>query len=140
MTPLLDVQALAGGYGSAPILRDINLSVGQGEIVALLGANGAGKSSLLRALSGSLPVCRGTILRQHRPIQRLAPWTRVQVALAHVPEGRHVFPAMTVQENLDVAHLVRRGGTISPDDVFDLFPRLRERQRQAAGSLSGGEQ
>ena len=140
MTALLNVQGLAGGYGSAPILRDINLSVRHGEIVALLGANGAGKTSVLRALSGSLPASEGTILLGDKPIQGLTPWSRVKAGIAHVPEGRHVFPDMTVQENLDVAHLVRRGGDIGPDDVFDLFPRLRERQRQAAGSLSGGEQ
>jgi branched-chain amino acid transport system ATP-binding protein len=139
MTVILEVVGLTGGYTKAPVLRDVTLSVDENEIVGLLGANGAGKTTVLRAISGTLPVCRGDISVDGRPLGRLSPWSRVKRGLAHVPEGRHVFGAMTVGENLDVAALAHRGHA-SRDDVFDLFPRLRERHRQAAGSLSGGEQ
>jgi branched-chain amino acid transport system ATP-binding protein len=139
MSPLLEVSGLTGGYTKAPILRDVNLTVEANEIVGLLGANGAGKTTVLRAISGSLPVCRGDLRLDGRPLARLTPWARVRAGVAHVPEGRHVFRAMTVRENLDVAALVRRG-KVSRDEVLDLFPRLRERERQPAGSLSGGEQ
>ena len=121
------------------VLRGISIQVADGSIVALLGANGAGKTSLLRAIAGALPHCSGDILLDGRPLRSLSPWRRVDAGLAHVPEGRHVFSAMTVRENLDVAGLVKHGG-MHRDEIFDLFPRLRERQSQVAGSLSGGEQ
>jgi branched-chain amino acid transport system ATP-binding protein len=139
MTVILEVVGLTGGYTKAPVLRDVTLSVDENEIVGLLGANGAGKTSVLRAISGTLPVCRGEVAVDGRPLGRMSPWSRVKRGVAHVPEGRHVFGAMTVAENLDVAALAHRIRA-SRDDVFDLFPRLRERHRQAAGSLSGGEQ
>ena len=136
---LLELTGVSGGYTNAPVIRDITLTVGAGEIVGLLGANGAGKTTLLRAIAGGLPEVKGELRLDDRSIARLTPWARVKAGLAHVPEGRHVFPAMTVGENLDVAALAGRG-RVSRDEMFDLFPRLRERQRQAAGSLSGGEQ
>jgi branched-chain amino acid transport system ATP-binding protein len=135
----LEVTGLSGGYTKAPVIRDVHLLVDANEIVGLLGANGAGKSTVLRAISGSLPVCRGDVRLGGRALNGLSPWARVKAGLVHVPEGRHVFAAMSVRENLDVAALVGRG-RVSRDEVFDLFPRLRERQQQAAGSLSGGEQ
>ena len=137
--PGLSVRGLTGGYGKAVILRDISIDVAPGEIVALFGANGAGKTSLLRGLSGALPVCRGEITLDDRRIDKSPTWTRTKLGLAHVPEGRHVFPSMTVRENLDAGALSRRG-RVSLDEVYDLFPRLRERERQKAGTLSGGEQ
>jgi branched-chain amino acid transport system ATP-binding protein len=139
VTPALEVVGVSGGYTGAPVLRDINLHVEGNEIVGLLGANGAGKTTLLRALSGTLPVSRGEIRLDGRPLGRLSSWGRVKSGLVHVPEGRHVFAAMTVRENLDVAGLVKRDG-LTAAEVFALFPRLDERQRQVAGSLSGGEQ
>ncbi|MEA3019367.1 MAG: branched-chain amino acid transport system ATP-binding protein [Actinomycetota bacterium] len=135
----LEVSNVRGGYTEAPVLRDVAFTLDASEIVGLLGANGAGKTTLLRALSGTLPTCDGTVLLDGEPLQRLSPWARVAAGLVHVPEGRHVFGAMTVRENLDVAGLVRRGA-VPKDDVYELFPRLAERQSQQAGSLSGGEQ
>lgn len=136
---LLELTGVTGGYTNAPVIRDVTLAVDAGEIVGLLGANGAGKTTLLRAIAGGLPEVRGGLRLNDRSLTRLAPWARVKAGLAHVPEGRHVFPAMTVRENLEVAGLAGRG-RVSRDEMFDLFPRLRERQQQAAGSLSGGEQ
>lgn len=130
---------VSGGYAGAPVLRDVGVAVREGEIVALLGANGAGKTTVLRALTGSLPTCTGSVTLDGADIGRLTPWARVRAGLALVPEGRHVFTAMTVTENLELAGLVGKGRT-SRDDVFTLFPRLAERRGQEAGSLSGGEQ
>ena len=135
----LSVRGLSGGYGKAIVLRDISIEVAPGEIVALFGANGAGKTSLLRGICGALPVCRGEITLDGRRIDKLPTWTRAKLGLAHVPEGRHVFASMTVRENLDAGALTKRGG-VTLDEVFELFPRLKERERQKAGTLSGGEQ
>jgi branched-chain amino acid transport system ATP-binding protein len=135
----ITVEGLTGGYTRAPVLRDVNLHVQPGEIVALFGANGAGKTSLLRALSGTLPTCQGRIHLADRRVDHATPWRRVKYGLAHVPEGRHVFPSMTVRENLLAGSLTRPGNP-PLDHVYDLFPRLAERQRQLAGTLSGGEQ
>jgi branched-chain amino acid transport system ATP-binding protein len=136
---ILRAQELSGGYTKAPILRDVSLEVGAGDIVALFGANGAGKTTLLRALSGALPVCRGEVWLHDRRIDKEPIWTRTRLGLAHVPEGRHIFPSMTVRENLDTGALAGRQG-ITLEEVLDVFPRLAERQRQQAGTLSGGEQ
>jgi branched-chain amino acid transport system ATP-binding protein len=106
----------------------------------VLGANGAGKTTLLRALSGDLKVWSGSISLDGRVLGKTSPWDRARAGLAHVPEGRHVFTAMTVADNLDVAGLIGRGGRFKREDVFGFFPRLAERRHQLAGSLSGGEQ
>jgi branched-chain amino acid transport system ATP-binding protein len=137
----LTVDRLTTGYLHAPALRDITLEVGP-EIVAVLGANGAGKTTLLRAIAGNLRAWSGTVALGGRNVGTSSPWQRAAAGIAHVPEGRHAFGAMTVRENLDVAGLVgrRRGGARTRDDVYDLFPRLGERRDQPAGSLSGGEQ
>ena len=139
MSVVLELAGVTGSYTQAPVLRDVDLVMAPDEIVGLLGANGAGKTTLLRALSGHLPICRGELRLGDQPLGRLKPWARVKAGVVHVPEGRHVFGAMTVRDNLEVAGLVRRR-VVSQDEVFDLFPRLRERARQPAGSLSGGEQ
>jgi branched-chain amino acid transport system ATP-binding protein len=139
MSELLEVRGLSGGYTSAPILRGIDLTVGQGEIVALFGANGAGKTTVLRALSGVLPACSGEVRLDGSVIHTLPAWHRARLGLAHVPEGRHVFGAMTVRENLEVATVAARRSR-SINDAFELFPRLGERHGQLAGTLSGGEQ
>jgi len=137
---LLEVRSLNGGYSKAPILRDISIEVGAGEMVGLLGANGAGKTTLLRALSGVLPVCSGTVTLDGADLSRRSPWARVKAGLAHVPEGRRGFGAMTVRENLEVAALAAPRSERSLDKAWELFPLLRQRQNQLVGSLSGGEQ
>lgn len=140
MTALLQVEALTTGYEQVSVLRDISLDVEAQEIVGVLGANGAGKTTLLRAISGSLRAWRGHVTLCGERLGRKTTWCRASRGLAHVPEGRHVFTAMTVRENLDVAGLLSRDASTRRAQVYDLFPRLAEREKQAAGSLSGGEQ
>ena len=137
----LEITDLSTGYLKAPVLRDVTITVGD-EIVAVLGANGAGKTTLLRAISGNLKTWSGTISSDGTDLGRSSPWHRSRRGIAHVPEGRHVFGAMSVRDNLAVAGLVgsRRRARTTRDDVFDLFPRLGERRDQLAGSMSGGEQ
>jgi branched-chain amino acid transport system ATP-binding protein len=140
--PILSVNELHAGYGATEILRGIDLSVGAGEIVAVLGSNGAGKSTLNRTISGVQRAWRGTIRFQDTPIERERPSAIVARGLIHVPEGRRIFPNMTVRENLDLG-AYRRGHTRREHNrarVFGTFPRLAERQVQLAGTLSGGEQ
>ena len=133
------MQGLTTGYLRAPVLRDVSIEVGD-EIVAVLGANGAGKTTLLRALSGDLKAWQGSVSLDGRDLLRSPSWDRARLGLAHVPEGRHTFTAMTVADNLAVAGLVRRGAGFTRERVYELFPRLGERRDQMAGSLSGGEQ
>ena len=140
MTPLLEVDNLTAGYENVPILRDVGLSVLEQEVVGVLGANGAGKTTLLRAISGSLRAWHGHINFEGKALGRKSTWGRTRAGLAHVPEGRHVFTAMTVRENLEVAGLLSRQASVRRSEVYELFPRLAEREKQAAGSLSGGEQ
>lgn len=140
MTAALEVRGLTGGYTRASVLRDVHLEVHVGEVVGLLGANGAGKTTLLRAICGALPRSAGDVLIGGSVCTSARPWTRAARGLAHVPEGRHVLGAMTVQENLEVAALLGRTDKISMDEVMELFPRLAERRSQLAASLSGGEQ
>jgi branched-chain amino acid transport system ATP-binding protein len=140
VTDVLRVDSLTTGYTRAPVLRDVSMTIGD-EIVGVLGANGAGKTTLLRALSGELRAWSGSIALDGRDFGRAAPWRRARAGLAHVPEGRHAFGAMSVADNLNVAGLGARGDRgFSNDEVFEIFPRLAERRAQAAGSLSGGEQ
>ncbi|MFL6951499.1 MAG: ABC transporter ATP-binding protein [Xanthobacteraceae bacterium] len=139
---LLSVTGLAAGYGSAEVLRGIDLEVGDGEIVAVLGANGAGKSTLNRTISGVQRALRGTVRFAGRAIERAKPPEIVARGLIHVPEGRRVFPNLTTRENLDLGGY-RRGRNRRQENrerVFAIFPRLAERQSQRAGTLSGGEQ
>jgi len=140
--PLLTISGLAAGYGATEVLRDIDLEVDRGEIVAILGANGAGKSTLNRTISGVLRATRGTIRFAGCAIERETPAAIVGRGLIHVPEGRCIFPNLTVAENLDLgayrrAHSRRNQNR---DRVFTSFPRLAERRSQRAGTLSGGEQ
>ena len=139
MSAVLSVRNLTTGYQHASVLRDVSLEVGD-EIVALFGPNGAGKTTLLRAMSGNLRAWSGSITINERDVTRASPWRRVRLGVAHVPEGRHVFTAMTVQENLDVAGLSGRHPERIRAEIYELFPRLMERCDQAAGTLSGGEQ
>ena len=143
-TPMLAIDGLRVAYGAIEALHGISLSVGKGEVVALLGANGAGKTTLLRTISGLLKPGGGKIAFDGEDLGRLSAEGRVRRGIAHVPEGRRIFPGLTVRENLDVATTVwkRRGMRADGDieAVFALFPRLRERLDQLGWSLSGGEQ
>jgi len=139
---VLAVSGLYAGYGATEILRGVDLTVGHGEIVAVLGANGAGKSTLNRTISGVMRPWRGSIRFADAAIDHDKPAAIVARGLIHVPEGRRIFPNMTVRENLDLGAYrrarARRGQ--NRNRVFAIFPRLAERQRQRAGTLSGGEQ
>ena len=141
--PLLRVEDLHAAYGPVAALRGLDLTVGQGELVCLIGANGAGKTSTLRAISGLLPAARGRIVFDGRAIQGAAPADILEAGVAHCPEGRRVFPYLTVQENLEMGAYVRRDRRAVAEDlrrVGEHFPILAERRRQIAGTLSGGEQ
>jgi branched-chain amino acid transport system ATP-binding protein len=140
--PLLTVEGLCAGYGETEVLRGVDLRVEVGEIVAVLGSNGVGKSTLNRALSGIVRVRAGSIRFDGGAIERARPAEIVARGLIHVPEGRRIFPNLSVRENLDLGSY-RRGGQRRADNrerVFAAFPRLFERQSQRAGTLSGGEQ
>ena len=140
--PILAVSGVHAGYGATEILRGVDLTVGRGEIVAVLGSNGAGKSTLNRTISGVMRPRRGAILFAGAAIERERPAAIVARGLIHVPEGRRIFPNMTVRENLDLG-AYRRGRArraANRSRVFQIFPRLAERQGQRAGTLSGGEQ
>jgi branched-chain amino acid transport system ATP-binding protein len=139
---VLEVRGLCGGYGGAEVLRGVAMTVGTGEIVTILGSNGVGKTTLNLALSGLLPRRTGEIRFEGARIDGAAPAAIVAAGLIHVPEGRKVFPNMSVRENLDLGSY-RRGRARRRENlerVFSTFPRLAERARQTAGTLSGGEQ
>jgi branched-chain amino acid transport system ATP-binding protein len=140
--PLLSVANLVAGYGATEILRGVDLAVQENEIVAVLGANGAGKSTLNRVLSGVLRAWRGGIRFADAAIERAPPAEIVRRGLIHVPEGRRIFPNMTVRENIDLGAFrrARARRAENRERVFAIFPRLAERQAQRAGTLSGGEQ
>jgi branched-chain amino acid transport system ATP-binding protein len=141
--PLLEVKGLEVSYGAIKALKGIALSVGKGESVALIGANGAGKTSTLRAVSGMLKPQAGTITLRGENVTGLKSHQMVPRGMAHTPEGRGVFPNLTVQENLDLGAYLRRdqdGITADLKKVFGYFPILSERRLQMAGTLSGGEQ
>jgi branched-chain amino acid transport system ATP-binding protein len=140
---MLEIKNLTVSYGTIPALHGISLSVKVGSIVTLIGANGAGKTTTLKAISGLLKIQSGEILYEGRNIANLPPHQIVKLGLSHVPEGRMIFTNLTVLENLQLGaylqkdrHIVRR----ELEHVFALFPRLKEREQQIAGTLSGGEQ
>jgi branched-chain amino acid transport system ATP-binding protein len=139
---LLEVKALRAGYGETEVLRGVDLNVGSGEIVAVLGSNGVGKSTLNRTLSGIVRARTGAIRFDGANIECATPPRIVECGLIHVPEGRRIFPNMTVGENLDLGSYRRAKARRSEnrERVFGIFPRLRERTSQYAGTLSGGEQ
>jgi branched-chain amino acid transport system ATP-binding protein len=140
MSTLLRLSSIEAGYRDLVAVHDVSLDVRVGEAVALIGGNGAGKTTTLRAISGLLPLRRGRIELEGERIDGRAPSEVVARGIAHVPEGRHLFPTMSVRENLELGARDRAGRAAGLDGVFTLFPRLRERQRQLAGTLSGGEQ
>jgi branched-chain amino acid transport system ATP-binding protein len=134
---------VSASYGSVPAIGNISIDVGEGEAVGLLGANGAGKSTTLRAISGLMRLTAGTITFLGTNIAALPPYKVAELGIAHVPEGRQVFPEMTVQENLEIGSYVPRAKADRAhtlDLVFGIFPVLAERRRQLAGTMSGGEQ
>ena len=142
MTPLLEVRGLEVRYGGIRAVKGIDLTVEQGELVCLIGANGAGKSSTLRAISGLIPTASGTVRYAGRDLAGTRAFERVRAGLVMVPEGRGVFPQLTVNENLAMGAYARSDSAVASDRerMFGLFPRLRERRTQTAGTLSGGEQ
>ena len=140
---LLEIKTVSAGYGDIQVLWDIDLQVAEGQVVALVGANGSGKSTLLKTISGLLTPCQGSILFRGQEITRMAPKEIFAKGIIQVPEGRRLFPQMTVEENLMMGAFRRKG----PDGlqpqlhrIFGMFSRLEERRHQMAGSLSGGEQ
>ncbi|MFC0528372.1 ABC transporter ATP-binding protein [Phytohabitans kaempferiae] len=140
---LLEIKDLTLLYGRIQALHGISMHVDEGEVVALIGANGAGKTTTMRAISGLRPVASGKIIFNGDDVTKMRADLRVIRGIGQSPEGRGVFPGMTVRENLEMGAYTRRDrGGIAQDlaMVFDLFPRLKERERQAGGTLSGGEQ
>jgi branched-chain amino acid transport system ATP-binding protein len=140
---LLELENVTLLYGRIQALHGISLTVGEGEIVALIGANGAGKSTTMRAISGLRPVAEGSIKFEGRDITKLRADLRVVRGVSQSPEGRGIFPGMTVRENLEMGAYTRRNRAEINQDMeraFTLFPRLQEREKQVGGTLSGGEQ
>jgi branched-chain amino acid transport system ATP-binding protein len=139
----LEIRDLAVNYDAVPALREISLYVDPGEIVALIGPNGAGKTTTMKAISGLLKKKSGSILYSGKDISGIEPHKLVKSGILHVPEGRGIFPNLTVMENIELGAYLRRDREETKRDyemVFDFFPRIKERVRQIGGTLSGGEQ
>ena len=138
---MLEVKDLKVNYGAVQALDGVSLTVNSGEIVSLIGANGAGKTTTLRTITGLEKAAFGSILFDGHDLRKTEPSKIINLKLAHVPEGRHIFPEMTVEENLEMgAYADPAGMSDTMVSVYDRFPRLKERRRQLAGTLSGGEQ
>ena len=140
MSTLLRLDSVEAGYRDLVAVREVSLVVRAGEVVALIGANGAGKTTTLRTISGLLPLRRGRIEFEGERIDGQTSAQVVARGIAHVPEGRQLFPSMSVRENLELGARDRAARAATLETVFALFPRLREREGQLAGTLSGGEQ
>jgi branched-chain amino acid transport system ATP-binding protein len=138
--PILAVEGLRSGYGGKPVLQGVDLEIQAGEVVAVIGRNGVGKSTLMRTLIGLLPPMAGELRLSGHSIGALSPHLRARRGIGYVPQGRDVFPRLTVQENLQVAASMRRATTAEYERSYGYFPILRERRRQRAGTLSGGQQ
>jgi branched-chain amino acid transport system ATP-binding protein len=141
--PILSARDLVAGYGQIRALRGVSFEVGEGQIVALIGANGAGKSTTLRVISGLIRPESGQVLLGDRDVGRASPAAIVRMGVVHCPEGRRIFTRLTVLENLRLGHYTRRNTdreAAALERVYGLFPILRERQEQLGGTLSGGEQ
>ena len=140
---MLELRNVTAAYGNIQVLHHIDIIINTGEIITLIGANGAGKSTTLMAISGIVPVRSGKILFEGKPIHKLPPEKLVAKGICQVPEGRHIFPELTVMENLDMGAFLRNdrdGIKEDLDYVFSLFPILADRRNQDGGTLSGGEQ
>jgi branched-chain amino acid transport system ATP-binding protein len=140
---MIELKGVSASYGSVPAIAGVTINVREGEAVGLLGANGAGKSTTLRAISGLVKLSSGTITFLGKDLASLPPYKVSELGIAHVPEGRQVFPDMTVNENLEIGSYAPRAKAdrqSSLDLVYSVFPRLAERRRQLAGTMSGGEQ
>src|SRR5215813_4332168 len=139
---MLNIEKLNQHYGSSHTLRDVSFAVPRGECVALLGRNGVGKSTLLKCLMGVLPVSSGSVSIEGQEITGLPPFARVRLGLGYVPQGREIFPRLTVEENLLMGLASKSRGTASdiPSDVFEMFPVLKQMLRRRGGDLSGGQQ
>jgi urea ABC transporter ATP-binding protein UrtE len=140
MTPLIETTALRAGYATGDVLQDVSVEVGTGEVVGVLGRNGVGKSTLMRALIGLLPARNGMIVYQGNDITRQAANRRATLGIGYVPQGREVFAQMSVLDNLRMGQFIDRSRQFDPAEVYAYFPFLRERSRQRAGTLSGGQQ
>ncbi|MBE9926146.1 ABC transporter ATP-binding protein [Cellulosimicrobium cellulans] len=143
--PLLELQDMTVAYGRIEAVRGISITVDEGELVTLIGANGAGKTTTMRAISGIRPVARGKVLFDGKDITKMKAHLRVLEGIVQAPEGRGIFPGMTVVENLEMGAYARTFASKAEHDetverVFDLFPRLAERKEQVGGTMSGGEQ
>ncbi|WP_158808168.1 ABC transporter ATP-binding protein [Beijerinckia sp. L45] len=139
-SPLLSISGLRCGYGGKPVLQGVDLTIRAGEITAVIGRNGVGKSTLIKAMIGLLPPSGGSIRFRDRDIGAMSPHVRARLGIGYVPQGRDVFPRMSVEENLRVGESIGGAGAADFDAVYGYFPILRERRRQAAGTLSGGQQ
>jgi len=140
---VIELSGVSASYGSVPAIQDVTIKVEKGEAVGLLGANGSGKSTTLRAISGLVRPTSGTITFLGQDLCALPPYKITELGIAHVPEGRQVFPEMTVNENLEIGSYAPRANAdrnSSLDLVYSIFPRLAERRKQLAGTMSGGEQ
>ena len=140
---MLDIKNLSVSYGAIDAVKNISMHVDDGEIVSLIGANGAGKTTTLHTITGLVPAKSGSVMFNGHDLLKERNHNIVTYGMAHIPEGRHVFTRMSVQENLEMgAFSIKNDSTMAADldMVFDLFPRLKERRRQLAGTLSGGEQ
>ncbi len=142
MAQILKVDDIHVYYGSIHAVKGVSFEVNEGEVVTLIGANGAGKSTILNTISGLLHPKMGSVLFECHDLKGVAPHKIVEHGLAQVPEGRHIFQQMTVEENLQMGAYTQPNSTLEPGiaDVYERFPRLKERRRQIAGTLSGGEQ
>ncbi len=139
--PLLSIQNLHAGYGRIPILGGVSFGVGAGEFVGILGHNGMGKTTLLRTLMGYLPATAGTVTLDGRPVTTLSPTARARLGLGFVPQGREIFPGLSVRENLAMGCLLSRTGEAATvEGILGLFPRLKAYLDRPGGALSGGEQ
>jgi branched-chain amino acid transport system ATP-binding protein len=140
---MLEIVDIRAGYSAIPVLNGISITVAQGEFVSVVGPNGAGKTTLFKTISGVIKPTAGSIRFEGADLLKVAPPRRPHLGIAHVPEGRHVFPSMTVMENLELGAYTdagRRKWKSNIEQIVDLFPVLAERGRQLAGTLSGGEQ
>ena len=138
---MLSVKDLNVCYGAIHAIHDVSLEVHDGEIVSLIGANGAGKTTILHTITGLKKAKSGSVTYNDADLLKTDPSKIITLGVAHVPEGRHIFPGMTVEENLEMGAYIRKDDlSASIKEVYERFPRLKERRRQLAGTLSGGEQ